>query len=322
MVLVPRLFLIDSFGFIFRAYHARARSGAPPMRTAGGVSTEAVYIFHNMVRKLRTQHKPEYLAAIFESQGPTFRDEAFEAYKANRTETPPDLLEQIPWIRKTLEALRIPVLEYAGFEADDVIGTLSRRAENSGVDVVIVSSDKDMLQLVDSHTSMLNPMKDDTWYDAAETEKFMGVKPEQVADLLALKGDSVDNIPGAPGIGEKGAQDLIARFGSVENALDHAAEVQRKTYRESLLNHREQILLSKKLATIHTDVPVPFEPEALAAREADPEALRELYKTLEFTSLLRDLGPSKPSGPRDYVRLDSAAEMEAWLAAIPEDQPI
>ena len=321
MVQVPRLFLIDSFGFIFLAYHARARSGAPPMRTSSGISTEAVYIFHNMLRKLKTQHKPEYVTAIFESTGPTFRDEAFAAYKANRTETPPDLLDQIPWIRKTLEAMRIPVLEYSGFEADDVIGTLARRAEAQGIEVVIVSSDKDMLQLVDSHTSMLNPMKDDTWYDAAETQKFMGVKPGQVADLLALKGDSVDNIPGAPGIGEKGAQDLIARFGSVENALDHAAEVQRKTYRESLLNHREQILLSKKLATIHTDVPVPFEPEALAAREPDPEALRELYKTLEFTSLLRDLGPSKPTGPRDYLRLDPA-EIEAWLVAIPGDQSV
>src|ERR1700685_478824 len=260
-----RLFLIDSFGFIFRAYHARARSGAPPMRTGTGISTEAVYIFHNMVRKLKAQHKPEYLAAIFESQGPTFRDAAFEAYKANRTETPPDLVDQIPWIRKTLDAMRIPVLEYPGFEADDVIGTLARRAEGGGVDVVIVSSDKDMLQLVDDHTSMLNPMKDDMWYDAAETEKFMGVKPSQVADLLALKGDAVDNIPGAPGIGDKGARDLIVRFGSLEGALEHAAEVERKSYRESLQNNREQILLSKRLATIHCDVPIPFELESVVA---------------------------------------------------------
>ncbi|HEY4360799.1 MAG TPA: DNA polymerase I [Bryobacteraceae bacterium] len=317
---MPRLFLIDSFGFIFRAYHARARSGAPPMRTAAGISTEAVYIFHNMVRKLKAQHKPDYLAAIFESEGPTFRDEAFTAYKANRTETPPDLLEQIPWIRKTLEALRIPVLEYPKFEADDVIGTLARRAEGSGVDVVIVSSDKDMLQLVDDHTTMLNPMKDDQIYDAAETEKFMGVKPSQVADLLALKGDSVDNIPGAPGIGDKGAKDLITRFGSVEGALEHAAEVERKMYRESLQNHRDQILLSKQLATISTDVPVPLDLDALEVREPDPEALRELYKTLEFHSLLRDLGPGvKPAAEKDYQTLESAEE---WLAGISVDRPI
>src|SRR6266478_7036859 len=156
------------------------------MRTAAGLQTEAVYIFHNMVRKLKAVHKPQYLAAIFESQGPTFRDEVFEAYKATRTETPPDLLEQIPWIRKILEAMRIPVLEYPSFEADDVIGTLARRGVEHGAEVAIVSSDKDMLQLVNDRVRMLNPMKDDLWFDAAETEKYMGVQPSQVADLLAL----------------------------------------------------------------------------------------------------------------------------------------
>jgi DNA polymerase-1 len=317
---VPRLFLIDSFGFIFRAYFARTRSGAPPMRTGSGVSTEAVYIFHNMVRRLRTVNKPDYLAAIFESAGPTFRDEAFEAYKANRTETPPDLLEQIPWIRKTLEAMRIPVLEYTGFEADDVIGTLARRAAEQGVEVVIVSSDKDMLQLVDDHIRMLNPMKDDMLYDAAATEEFMGVRPNQVADLLALKGDSVDNIPGAPGIGEKGAKDLIVRFGSVEGALEHAAEVERKTYRESLQNHRDQIILSKHLATIHTDVPVPLDLDALALNEPDTEALRELYRSLEFSSLLRDLGPEERA--TDYATFESEADLEAWIAELPGDAPL
>ncbi len=292
------------------------------MRTAAGVATEAVYIFHNMLRKLKAQHKPEFLAAIFESLGPTFRDEAFEAYKANRAETPPDLLEQIPWIRKTLEAMRIPVLESSKFEADDVIGTLARRAEGRGVDVVIVSSDKDMLQLVDDHTSMLNPMKDDMWYDAAETEKFMGVKPSQVADLLALKGDSVDNIPGAPGIGDKGARDLLLRFGSLEGALEHAAEVERKTYRESLQNNREQILLSKRLATIHCDVPVELDLDALQAHDPDPEALRELYKTLEFHSLLRDLGPAaKTQAQKDYAPIEDVA-VDAWLAGIAPEEPV
>ena len=212
----PRLFLIDSFGFIFRAYHARARSGAPPMRTTTGISTEAVYIFHNMVRKLRADYHPEYIAAIFES-GKTFREEAFAGYKANRTEMPPDLGEQIPYIRRLLDAMRIPVLQYRGFEADDVIGAMARRASED-YDVVIVSSDKDMLQLVDDRVHMYNPVKEDIWYDPATTEQFMGVKPTQVADLLALMGDSVDNIPGAPGIGEKGARDLIQRFGSVEAA--------------------------------------------------------------------------------------------------------
>jgi DNA polymerase-1 len=251
-----RLFLIDTFGFIFRAYHARARSGAPPMRTSTGISTEAIFIFNNMLRKLMKTYKPTWIAAVFESIGPTLREQEFAAYKANRTEMPPDLSEQLPYIRRTIEAMHIPILEYAGFEADDVIGTISRRASESGAEVVIVSSDKDMLQLVSSRVSMLNPMKDDLWYDEAKVVEFMGVKPSQVADLLGLKGDSIDNIPGAPGIGDKGAKDLIEKFGSIEAALDRAAEVDRKTYRESLQKNREQILLSKKLATIETAVPI------------------------------------------------------------------
>ena len=295
------------------------------MRTSSGIQTEAVYIFHNMVRRLQTVHKPEYLAAIFESFGPTFRDEAFAAYKANRTETPSDLLEQIPWIRKTLEAMRIPVIEYAGFEADDVIGTLSCRAVEQGIDVAIVSSDKDMLQLVNAGVRMLNPMKDDLWYDAAETEKYMGVQPSQVADLLALKGDTVDNIPGAPGIGDKGAKDLILRFGSVEGALEHAAEVEKRTYRESLQNHREQILLSKQLATIHTNVPVPFELESWKVQEMDRVRLRELYRTLEFNRLLREMAEAEPVSARparEYRQLQSKEELDAWLAAVPADAPV
>ena len=286
------------------------------MRTSTGIQTEAVYIFHNMVRRLLDAHKPDFLAAVFESFGPTFRDEAFADYKANRTETPPDLLDQIPWIRKTLEAMSVPVLEFPGFEADDVIGTIARRATEHGMDVVIVSSDKDMLQLVNDHVSMLNPMKDDFVYDAAETEKFMGVRPDQVADLLALKGDSIDNIPGAPGIGEKGARDLIRRFGSVEGALEHAAEVERKMYRESLQNNRDVILLSKKLATIHMDVPLPFEPEALVVREPDAAALRELYRTLEFHRLLREMPAAAEAASaveHDYRPLSSIAELDAWL---------
>ncbi len=290
------------------------------MRTTTGIQTEAVYIFHNMVRRLREMQKPEYLAAVFESEGPTFRDEVFEAYKANRTETPPDLLAQIPWIRKTLEAMSIPVLEYPGFEADDVIGTFARHGAEQGLDVVIVSSDKDMLQLVNDRVTMLNPMKDDMVFDAAETEKFMGVRPDQVADLLALKGDAVDNIPGAPGIGEKGALAIISKFGSVEGALEHAAEVERKMYRESLQNNRDLILLSKKLATIHTDVPIPYVPEQLVSRAPDPAALRELYQTLEFHRLLRELGTEPAAAAAevapaktDYQMLASFDELAAWL---------
>ena len=318
----PRLFLVDSFGFIFRAYHARARSAAPPMRTSSGLQTEAVYIFHNMLRKLKAAHHPEYLAAVFESEGPTLREQEFADYKANRPPMPEDLAGQIPWISRLLEAMRVPVLECPGYEADDVIGTISRRAAASGVDVVIVSSDKDMLQLVDERVWMLNPAKDDAWYDPAKVAEFLGVAPAQVADLLALKGDPVDNIPGAPGIGDKGARDLVLRFGSVEAALERAGEVEKRAYRESLENHRDQILLSKRLATIETSVPIEWSMDSLAAKEPDHAALAEIYRELEFFSLLKELEPARETAPLDFQTFDSVEAIEEWIAGLGSEAPV
>jgi DNA polymerase-1 len=317
----PRLFLIDSFGYIFRAYHARARSGAPPMRTKAGLPTEVVYIFGSMMRKLTATHKPEYVAAVFESAGPTFREQEFADYKANRPEAPPDLVEQIPYVRRMLEAMRIPVLEFEGYEADDVIGTIARRAAEAGIDVVIVSADKDMMQLVGEGVAMLNPTKDERLFDAARVEEAMGVPPSRVPDLLALKGDAVDNIPGAPGIGDKGAQELIRRFGSVEQALEHAAEVERKMYRESLQNNRDVVLMSKRLATIDTGVPIEWALEDAASQTPDAARLADLYRELEFHSLLESLAPaeSKPAEPsaEDHATLESAELVTAYLEAIP-----
>ncbi len=283
------------------------------MRTSKGFSTEAVYIFNNMLRKLAKQFEPAYIAAIFESGEPTHRTREFAEYKANRTETPPDLLDQIPWVRRVLDAMRIPVLEYPGFEADDVIGTIARRAEHGGFDVVIVSSDKDMLQLVSRKISMLNPAKDDEWYGPEKVKEFMGVQPEQVADLLALKGDAIDNIPGAPGIGDKGARDLIEQFGSVEAALERASEVQRKMYRESLQNNVERIRMSKRLATIATDVPIDFSLELVKAQPFDTASLKALYKELEFHSLLKEFGPGEDSRTRDYRVIGGPEELAQWL---------
>ena len=292
------------------------------MRTSTGLSTEAVFIFHNMLRKLTADFKPDYIAAIFESSEPTFRSESFAEYKANRTEMPADLGDQIPYIRRILEAMHIPILEFPGYEADDVIGAIAWRQPAKALEVVIVSSDKDMLQLVNNRVFMLNPMKDHEWYDAAKVEQFMGVKPSQVADLLALKGDSIDNIPGAPGIGDKGARDLIARFGSVEATLERASEVERKMYRESLLNHRDQIVLSKQLATIQTQVPVAWELEALRSHPPSNSGLKSLYKELEFFSLLKDLPPEDDSATRDYGTLSGAAEVAEWLEKRPRDAPL
>ncbi len=309
-----RLFLIDAFGFIFRAYHARARSGAPPMRTSTGRSTEAVYIFNNMLRKLSKQHDPAYIAAIFESGESTQRVAEFAEYKANRSETPPDLLDQIPYVRRVLDAMRIPVLEYPGFEADDVIGAIARRAEREGYEVVIVSSDKDMLQLVTDKVTMLNPAKDDAWYDPPAVKAFMGVTPAQITDLLALMGDTVDNIPGAPGIGEKGAQALLEQFGSLDAMLERAGEVQRKMHRESLQNNVERIRMSKRLATIDTTVPIEFSMEAVRAQAADVASLKALYKELEFHSLLKELGPGEDTRQRDYRVVGGPEELTEWLA--------
>jgi len=286
---MPRLFLVDSFNLIFRAYHARQRTGAPPMRTSRGSSTEAIYIFHNMIRRLLRQYSPEYLAAVFESEEPTFRDQAYAEYKANRAETPPELLEQIPAIERMLAAMRIPVVKAPGYEADDVIGALARRAAAAGVEVWMISSDKDLLQLVGDGIYMMDPMKNDTLYDPARVEEFKGVPPERIPDLLALVGDASDNIPGAPGIGEKGAVQLLREFGSLDELLRRAAEVQRKSYRESLLNHREQIEFSRKLATIDTNVPVEFRLEDLAVKTPDLEALAAFYREYEFISFLKEL---------------------------------
>jgi len=314
----PGLFLIDSFGYLFRAYHARARSGAPPMRTSAGLPTEVVFIFRNMLRKLIAAHSPDYLAAVFESAEPTHRKLEFAEYKANRPPPPEDFAVQLPWVRQMLAAMRIPILEYSGYEADDVIGASARRAADAGVDVTIVSSDKDMLQLVNERVSMLNPSKDDFRFDTAGVMEFMGVSPAQVPDLLALKGDAVDNIPGAPGIGEKGARNLIAEFGSVEAAIERAEEVARKTYRESLRNHRDQILLSKRLATIDTSVPIEWNLEELAAHDPDRRALRDLYSELEFHSLVEeDQGASDSQVvERDYATLSTGASVDSFLESI------
>lgn len=326
----PRLFLLDSFNLIFRAYHARQRTGAPPMRTSRGSSTEAVYIFHNMLRRLRKQYEPAYLAAVFESEGPTFRDEAFAGYKATRTETPPELLEQIPLIEQLLAALRVPVLKAPGFEADDVIGCMARRAAAEGFEVWIVSSDKDMLQLVGGNIFMLDPMKNDTLYDGEKVREFKGVAPEQIADLLALVGDTADNIPGAPGIGDKGAVALLEQFGTLEALLDRAGEVTRKSYRESLLQNREQIELSKRLAVIDCDVPLEISPGGLAVQEPDTAALAALFREWEFISFLKELGvnsggelePEAPAEPQPATRVVYDWKSMLRAGAEPGPEPI
>ena len=310
----PRLFLVDAFGLIFRAFYGRARAAVPAMRTSGGLPTEAVYVFTNMMRRLLEAHKPDYIAIVWEGEGPTFRDEQFEEYKANREEMPTDLAQQLPLIRRVLDAMRMPVVKEDGYEADDAIGSLARQAAEHDVDVYVVSSDKDLMQLVGDRVWFLNPMKDDMIYDAAGVKEFMGVEPRQIIDLLALKGDSVDNIPGAPGIGDKGAKQLIEQYGSVEEAMAHASEVKRKAYRESLENNQDQIRLSKELATIAVETPVELELGRLQLGEPDVDALRDLYTELEFHSLLSELDVPTATQETQSRVFESGDEFAAWLA--------
>ena len=330
-----RVFLIDAMSFIFRAYHAMARQR--PMSTKTGIPTAATYVFVNMLRKLRDDFSPEYLAAVFDVGAPTFRDQQAEAittirkfdiktqtfkeveyggYKANRAEMPPDLAQQIPYIRRALEAYRIPILQMEGYEADDVIGTLARKAVDESHPVFVVSSDKDMLQLVNDRVLVLNPPKDNLICDAAKVQEILGVPPEQVVDVMALRGDAIDNIPGAPGIGDKGSVEIIQRFGGVEQALDRAAEVEKKTYRESLQNNRDTILASKRLATIDTNVPVELDVAAMKAGEPDVDALRTLFTELEFTSLLKEILPVVEVREGDYRELGSVREFEEYLKGL------
>ena len=318
--------------FIFRAYHAMQRQR--PMSTRTGVPTAATFVFVNMLNKLRADFHPQYLAAVFDVAAPTFRDEqakaiasikkydsktqtyqevAYGGYKANRVEMPHDLAQQLPYIRRALDAYRIPILEHAGFEADDVIGTLAYKAVAAGYPVYVVSSDKDMLQLVGDSICVLNPTKDNLICDAAKVEEILGVGPKQVIDVMALRGDSIDNIPGAPGIGDKGSVELIKRFGTVENALDHAEEVEKKTYRESLLNNRDVVLRSKELVTIDVNVPVHLNLEAMRAGDPDYEACRVLFSELEFTTLLKDFVLTTDSTTVEYGELNSEAQLEKLL---------
>lgn len=327
--------------FIFRAYHAMARQR--PMSTRTGIPTAATLVFVNMLRKLRDDFSPEYLAAVFDVGAPTIRNQQAEAitsirkfdiktqtfketeyggYKANRKEMPPDLVQQVPYIRRALESYRIPILQLAGYEADDVIGTLSRKAAAESYSVFVVSSDKDMLQLVDERVCVLNPPKDNLICDAAKVEEILGVPPSRVVDVMALRGDSVDNIPGAPGIGDKGSVEIIRRFGSVEQALERAAEVEKKSYRESLQNNRENILTSKQLVTIDTDVAVELDVPAMRVGEPDVEALRALFAELEFSTLLKEVLPVTEAAEGNYREIRTVSELDEYLAGLADDSAL
>jgi DNA polymerase-1 len=331
-----KLFLVDAMAHIYRAFYApMVRMNAP-----SGIPTKVPFLFANILRRLIKDYQPEYLGIVFDTSKPTFRDKLFEAYKAQRPPMPDEMKVQLPYVRRLCEAMHLPILELDGYEADDVIGTMAKKGAEKKLEVLVISNDKDMMQLVRPGVRILRTgsggAKADMIVDAQKVEEILGVPPGKVIDLMALLGDAVDNIPGAKGIGEKGATELIQKFGSVESALDHAGEVANKRYREALQQQRDQVMMSKKLAAIETNVPLELDLPTLQMREPDAAALLALYRELGFNSLLKELlatgaaeknveagaqtnGQPGASGEqaKDYLQFQGVDEFREYLKKLP-----
>jgi DNA polymerase-1 len=288
-----KLFLIDGSSYLFRAFYA-----LPHLSNSKGIPTNAIYGFTQMLLKVLKEHHPSYLAIVFDSKAPTFRSEIYEAYKANRPPMPEALASQIPYIKKIIEGYRIPTLEKEGYEADDLIATVAKKA-SSEMEVVIITGDKDILQLVNDRITVYDTMKEKR-FGVEEVKERFGVEPEKVIEVMGLAGDPIDNIPGVPGIGEKTAIELIKKFGSIENLLNHLDEIPQKKLREKLEQFGDQARLSRKLAELPTDLPLSFQIEDFMISSPDLRTLRELFKELEFNKLLKEL-PAEES-PQDRKR--------------------
>ena len=308
----PRLFLIDGYALIYRAFFAMI---SRPLTTSKGENTSAAFGFTRFILKILKDYAPDYLGVVLDS-GDSQRTAIFPEYKATREKMPDELRASLPRVRSLVEAFRIPILELADHEADDIIGTLASRATEAEVDVVIVSGDKDFYQLIGEGVSLLNPGRggqanvDEEWVDARNAAERLGVPPARVCDYLALIGDSSDNVPGARGIGPKTALKLIETYGPVEEILAHAKEISGKRARESLLENRENVLLSKRLVTIIRDLPVPLDLDALRVGDPDRERLKQLFAELEFHGLVREIAAPEPETDRleaDYRVVESVA---------------
>jgi DNA polymerase-1 len=293
MAEIPRLLLVDGSSYVFRAFYAIAR-----LSTSKGFPTNAIFGFTSMLLRVLREMNSEYVAVVFDAKGPTFRDEIYSEYKANRPAMPQGLEPQIPYIKRITEAYNIPVIEKEGYEADDVIGTIAKEAAKQGIDVVIVTGDKDMLQLVDEHIRTLDTMKD-RFFGPREVVERYGVAPEEITDVMALMGDSIDNIPGVPGIGEKTAVALIRQFKSLDNLLANREKLPKKKLVEALVRFGEQAKLSKRLATISTDVPLDYNLRDFTSSEPDVERLKGIFRELEFSKFLKEM-TSETLSMEDY----------------------
>ena len=311
-----KAFLIDGTAFCYRAFYAiRALS------TSAGRPTNAVYGFATMLNALRKTKQPDYLAVAFDAGKPTFRHERFEAYKVQRKPMPEALIAQLPLIKELLAAYRVRVFEQEGYEAEDLFATIARRIASPGVEVFLVTGDKDALQLVGPQVKVYNPHKDHLVFDEQKVLERYGVPPARMVDLMALMGDDIDNIPGVPGIGEKTASELLQQFGSLEALYAHLDEVKSASQRTALAQHREQVQLARELAQIDCEVPLTVELEELAVREPEWTALRRLFRSLEFKRLLEETDAEVPSDPRGSLQVQvvtdapSAKHLESLLAS-------
>ena len=292
-----RLFLLDAYALIYRAYYGLIKN---PRINSKGVNTSAIFGFVNTLEEVLRKENPSHIAVGFDPAGPTFRHEAFEQYKAQREETPEVIRQSVPVIKEIIRAYNIPLIEVAGYEADDVIGTLAKEAEKAGFDTYMMTPDKDYGQLVSPHIFIYKPLFGGNFEVRGVEEvtaKYGIERPEQVIDILGLMGDASDNIPGCPGIGEKTAMKLVQEFGSIENLLAGTEKLKGAT-KTKIESHTEEIKFSKFLATIKTDVPVTFDEEALRRSPVDEEALRKIFEELEFRNLAeRILGKNTPTPP-------------------------
>ena len=303
----PVVYLIDGSAYIYRAYHA-----VRGLSNSSGLPTNATFGFTRMLIKLMQDCSPEYVAMFFDAKGPTFRHERYEDYKANRPPMPDDLVQQLPWIRKVTEAFNIPVFEMQGYEADDLIGTLARRAEAAGLDVVMVTGDKDFMQLVTDRSIIWDPMKDKRLDPAAIREMF-GLEPTQMIDVMGLSGDSSDNIPGVPGIGQKTAVKLIQTHSSLDGVYADIETITAKKQKANLIEFKEQALLSRELVTIDRDAPVEIDLKALKTRGTDDQALSRLFAELEFRQLQQEYASSEKKVERQYTAIMDAEALDALV---------
>ena len=310
----PIVYLVDGTAYVYRAFYAIQQD----LSTSGGLPTNAVFGFKNMLQKLIRQESPQYLGVAFDERGPTFRHEKDPTYKANRPPMPDDMEVQIPYIHRLVEAFNIPTIRLQGYEADDILGTLARRFEAQGCDVVLVTNDKDLCQLVTDHTTILDTMRGQR-FGVAEVKDRFGVEPRYVVDYLGLMGDVADNIPGVPGVGEKTARRLLGQFGDLDGLLEQVDAVKAPKLRQSLRDHAEQARRSRSLATINVETPVDTSLSALALADPNDDALAALYAELEFHGDLRATRSTqltvKPAD-KDYRKIIDLADLDAEIAAL------